>query len=257
MRIFAIPILKNKTTYYCHHKPKVTTFLTKMTNYAARKWEELSYADKQSLKGRIYVGGQNLLDKIDYQEYFLKGVPMREERGDDKSSVPLLYPSNVFTSEQIVNNLQQLLERRSPYHRKYMIYSALFVPLSATFSIVPVLPNIPLFYNLFRLYSHYKAYKGAQHLSHIIEDNRLVPTASKELINIYNGFDLNKNEVIDEQRIHNIAKKFGLTVLENDVKRARNQILEKIRKENQEKNSNSTTKVDDDDDEDNQDNLNY
>jgi hypothetical protein len=88
------------------------------------------------------------------------------------------------------------------------------------------------------------AYKGAQYLFHIIEDNRLVPTASKELINVYNGLDLNKNEIIDEQRIHNIGKKFGLIILENDVKRARNQILEKIRKENQEKNPNNN-RVDD------------
>jgi hypothetical protein len=96
MRIFAIPIIKNKTTYYCYHKPKVTTLLTKMTNYATRKWEELSTADKQSIKGRIYVGGQKLLDKMDYQEYFLKGVPMREERGDDKSSVSFFFFLYIF-----------------------------------------------------------------------------------------------------------------------------------------------------------------
>lgn len=94
MRIFAIPILKNKTTYYCHYKPKTTTFLTKMTNYATRKWEELSNADKQSLKGKIYVGGQKLLDRMDYQEYFLKGLPMREERNDDKSSVSFFFIIN-------------------------------------------------------------------------------------------------------------------------------------------------------------------
>ena len=90
MRIFAIPIIKNQTTYYCHRKPKISTVLTKITNYATKKWDELSNADKQSLKGKIYVGGQKLLDRMDYQEYFLKGIPMREERGDDKSSVSYL-----------------------------------------------------------------------------------------------------------------------------------------------------------------------
>ncbi|CAG8630334.1 2_t:CDS:2 [Funneliformis mosseae] len=234
MKIFAIPIIKNRTTYYCHHKSKKATTLTKLTNYATKKWDALSNVDKKSLKGRIYITGQRLLDKMDYQEYFLKGVPMREERGDDKSSVPLLYPSDVITPELTVDSLQRLLESRLPYHRKYMIYSALFVPLSSTFTIVPILPNIPLFYNLFRLYSHYKAYKGAQHLSHVINDKRLVPTESKELNRIYNGLDLNdSNNAIDEQRIHNIAKKFGLIALEVDVKRARHQILEKIKKESQ------------------------
>ena len=90
MRIFAIPIIKNQTTYYCHRKPKISTVLTKITNYATKKWDELSNADEQTLKGKIYVGGQKLLDRMDYQEYFLKGIPMREERGDDKSSVSYL-----------------------------------------------------------------------------------------------------------------------------------------------------------------------
>ncbi|KAG1436776.1 hypothetical protein G6F56_013414 [Rhizopus delemar] len=46
-----------------------------------------------------------------------------------------------------------------------MYYSAYWVPLSCTFVIVPLIPNIPLAYNLFRLYSHYSAYHGAHHLN--------------------------------------------------------------------------------------------
>ena len=91
MRIFAIPIIKNRITYYCHHKPKKTTALIKITNFAAKKWNELSNAEKTSLKGKIYVRGQKLLDRVDYQEYFLKGVPMREERDDHKSLVSFYY----------------------------------------------------------------------------------------------------------------------------------------------------------------------
>lgn len=56
----------------------------------------------------------------------------------------------------IQQHLQNALENRLPYHNKYMWYSAYWVPVACTFAIVPLIPNIPLAYNLFRLYSHYK-----------------------------------------------------------------------------------------------------
>nr|CAG8519178.1 6012_t:CDS:2 [Entrophospora candida] len=222
----------------CNNFDKPPTYLSKASDLAARKWKELSYAEKKSIKGRVYNAGQKLLDRMDYQEYFLKSIPIREERvvdgdvnKDDKSKVPLLYPSKVVTPNQIILNIEQLLERKIPYHRRYMIYSGLCLPLSATFTLVPILPNIPLFYNLFRLYSHYKAYKGATHLQHIINDKRLVLTDSNKLNLIYKDLDLDKS-IIDEDTIRRISKALGISVLEVDMKRARHQILERLQKDN-------------------------
>ncbi|RIB07821.1 mitochondrial K+-H+ exchange-related-domain-containing protein [Gigaspora rosea] len=264
MKIFAIPILRNHFTYYtyyCHGKPKRVTYLSKITDLATKKWDQLYHADKNSWKGKLYSTGLQLLDKIDHQEYFLKSIPLEEDvekdiplngnvdmknniqlnekkvnyETDDRNYVPLLYPSKVVNSEQIMTTLEQMLVQRLPYHRKYMIYSALCVPLTSTFTLIPVLPNIPLFYNLFRLYSHYKAFKGAQHLQFIIKDKRLTPMDSHILDQIYNGIDLNNYGILDENRIHKMAHELNVLGLDVDVKRARLQILEKIKSEPQEK----------------------
>ncbi|CAG8460473.1 3161_t:CDS:2 [Ambispora gerdemannii] len=234
MKLYVIPLLRTRYAYYCHAPPKKQTYLLKATTFAASKWEALSHAEKTSWKGRLYIAGQKLLDRMDYQEYFLKGVPLREEWS---AEVPILYPSKIVSPSQINSNLSRLLDKRLPYHRKYMFYSALFVPLSATFTIVPIIPNIPLFYNLFRLYSHYKAYKGAQHLRQLIRDNRLSPLTCEILDMIYKDLDLGEHDdserIIPEERIEAIAKHFELPVLEVDVKRARNQVLSKLIKEKQ------------------------
>jgi hypothetical protein len=57
------------------------------TAYAGRKWEGLALADRKSMKGRLYAAGQQLLDRIDYNEYFLKSVPLRKEREEGEGKV--------------------------------------------------------------------------------------------------------------------------------------------------------------------------
>ncbi|KAF9945504.1 hypothetical protein BGZ70_003772 [Mortierella alpina] len=70
---------------------------------------------------------------------------------------------------QVSAEFRTLLDHRIPYHRKYMIYSALCVPVTSLFTIVPVVPNIPFFYNAYRLWSHWKAYNGAKHLDVLVK----------------------------------------------------------------------------------------
>ncbi|CAG8588481.1 9243_t:CDS:2, partial [Acaulospora morrowiae] len=211
------------------------TLVSRATAYAAKKWEQLSHADSSSWKHKLYVNGQKLLDKMDYEEYFLKGVPLKKEINDASSKVPLLYPSKTVKPEKVTETLERLLKSRIPYHRKYMIYSGLLLPLSASFTIVPLVPNIPLFYNLFRFYSHYKAFKGAQHLQHITNDGRLIPTKSDQLNYIFDGLDLENGDVIDEDRIHMITDEFKVERLGIEVRRARHQILEKLKTESPDK----------------------
>ncbi|CAG8747210.1 1993_t:CDS:2 [Racocetra persica] len=245
MRIFAIPVLRNHFAYFCHGKPKRGTYLSKITDFAAKKWDQLYHAEKTSWKGKLYITGQQLLDRIDHQEYFLKSIPLKEEvekifsskenvnvknniqmnekggkfaaEEEKNNDVLLLYPSKVVKPEQVMTTLEQMLGQRLPYHRKYMIYSALCVPLTSTFTLIPVIPNIPLFYNLFRLYSHYKAFKGAQYLQLIISDKRLMPTDSNVLDQIYDGIDLNNCDILDENRIHRIAHEFNVLTIDVDV----------------------------------------
>lgn len=66
----------------------------------------------------------------------------------------MLYVS-LLDGPAVQHHLEHLLQVKEPYHKKYMYYSAYWVPVACTFAIVPLIPNIPLAYNLFRLYSHY------------------------------------------------------------------------------------------------------
>jgi hypothetical protein len=66
-----------------------------------------------------------------------------------------LYPSSL-KEPQVQAEFEALLKQRIPYHRKNMMYSASCVPVTSLFTLVPFVPNIPLFYNAFRLWSHWK-----------------------------------------------------------------------------------------------------
>jgi hypothetical protein len=69
--------------------------------------------------------------------------------------VPVHHPSSI-DSAIIKELLQTAVEHRLPYHKKYMYYSAYWIPAALSFAVVPLIPNIPLAYNAFRLYSHFK-----------------------------------------------------------------------------------------------------
>lgn len=66
-----------------------------------------------------------------------------------------MYPSSLKEA-QVHAEFKTLVDQRIPYHRKHMIYSAMWVPVTSLFTIVPLVPNIPLFYNAYRLWSHWK-----------------------------------------------------------------------------------------------------
>lgn len=118
------------------------------------------------------------------------------------------------------HDLEKLLKERVPYHKKYMYYSAYWVPLSCTFVIVPLIPNIPLAYNLFRLYSHYKAYKGADHLNDLMNNGLVIYEQDKQLDAILDNkrFVTAADIKFPEQAKDEFkAKKPNLKLLEQDL----------------------------------------
>ncbi|OAD67358.1 hypothetical protein PHYBLDRAFT_189089 [Phycomyces blakesleeanus NRRL 1555(-)] len=221
MRIFAIPILRNRWAYYCHSTLPSTSRLTKAVDWSSKKWEGLGEAKPDSWKRKLYDQGTGLMNQLDYQEWFLKSVPVKEHLEQPLRVAKVLHPSSL-TDSQIQDNLDALLKEKEPYHKKYMYYSAYWVPLSCTFVVVPLVPNIPLFYNLFRLYSHYKgllvsvsvsvfivlrmfviyytflsffcllsvAYKGAQHLEFLSYHNCLRYSSNPQIDEILSGVKL-------------------------------------------------------------------
>ncbi|KAF9348897.1 hypothetical protein BGX26_012740 [Mortierella sp. AD094] len=120
------------------------------------------------MKIKLYTAGTTMLEKLEHHETFLKEVPAKKDV-TITTMVPFVYPSSMKET-QVHTDMKALIEQRMPYHRKYMIYSALCIPVTSLFIIVPLVPNIPLFYNTFRLWSHWKAYNGAKHLDTLMKN---------------------------------------------------------------------------------------
>ncbi|KAG0288591.1 hypothetical protein BGZ96_007688 [Linnemannia gamsii] len=173
MRIFLVPLSRRAHALHCHStlaKPS-SSYLNRATVFASKKWEELSQAKPDSMKRKLYSAGTTMLEKIEHRETFFKEVPAKEDV-TITTMVPFMYPSSLKEAE-VHAEFKTLVDQRIPYHRKYMIYSAMWVPVTSLFVIVPLVPNIPLFYNAYRLWSHWKAYNGAKHLDFLIKNGSI------------------------------------------------------------------------------------
>ncbi|KAF9360445.1 hypothetical protein BGX34_007769 [Mortierella sp. NVP85] len=146
---------------HCHstHTPSSASYLNRSTAWAGNKWESLSTAKPETMKYKLHGAGSRMLEKLEHQEIFLK-------------EVPFLYPSSL-KEPHVQAEFEALLKQRIPYHRKNMMYSASWVPVTSLFTLVPFVPNIPLFYNTFRLWSHWKAYHGAKHLETLLKNGSI------------------------------------------------------------------------------------
>lgn len=133
-----------------------------------------------------------------------------------------MHHPSILKSESLESELKELLDQRVPYHKKYMKYSAYWVPISCTFVIVPLVPNIPLAYNLFRLYSHYKAYKGAEHLKSLSDYGSLEYAPNSAIDGVLNNIEFTHANDLKfpkqvEQAFIDSPKKPNLISLEEDV----------------------------------------
>ncbi|KAG1148500.1 hypothetical protein G6F37_002568 [Rhizopus arrhizus] len=219
MRIYAIPILKNRWAYYCHSTVSTTSKLTKAVNWSSKKWEQFGKADPTTWKRKLYNRGSHFMNQVDYQEWFLKSVPAKYELQEPLKNVLVNYPK-VLEGSDVQRDLESLLKDRVNYHKKYMYYSAYWVPLSCTFVIVPLIPNIPLAYNLFRLYSHYKAYHGADSLSSLVNQGQLTYQQDEQLnalLNQHSFVSSDDLEFSQEIRQGFLEKKPNLKLLEHDL----------------------------------------
>lgn len=79
MRVFAVPILRDRWAYYCHSTLPSTSRLSRAVEWSSKKWEQLGEAEPKTWKRRLYDSGTHLMNQLDYQEWFLKNVPMKEE----------------------------------------------------------------------------------------------------------------------------------------------------------------------------------
>ncbi|KAJ1946583.1 hypothetical protein GGF37_001079 [Kickxella alabastrina] len=185
MRIFVIPITRTRWALHCHPTNSVPTRITKWAIVAHDKWSKWSTYPRDSWRGKIYAYGETLMDKIDFREYFLKEIPTKSE-GALMTKMDIIAPSIIGQSE-ILQELRALAVMQDPYHGKWMKYCCYMLPVSSLFTLVPIIPNFPFFYNLFRVYSHYKARHGARHLLHFLDSGAYEVVHDSELSRWYTG----------------------------------------------------------------------
>ncbi|CDS02253.1 uncharacterized protein SPSC_02635 [Sporisorium scitamineum] len=181
-------------------------FTTRMLNKASAFWIDLGRTDHKSTfdwKRRTYVLGERLMDRIEYQEWALKGIdpamgphlirrkPKDADTNESTSGipkldhVPLLYPSSLLEPQRLLKSLKNLTDHRTPHHYRRFWYCVVGMPITVPFALVPVVPNLPFFYLVYRAWSHWKAYKSSQYLSTLIAQDLVRPTESKELDSIF------------------------------------------------------------------------
>lgn len=158
-------------------------------------------------KRRTYAAGEKLMDRIEYQEWALKGVDpglgpslrpgtrrdtasssSKEEGNDTAASspsrpttLPLLYPSTLVQPQSLLHSLTHLTTHRTPHHRTRLLYCVLGMPLTIPFALVPIVPNLPFFYLVWRAWSHWKAWKASEYLGGLLEGGRVEVMPSSEV----------------------------------------------------------------------------
>ncbi|KAL7423957.1 hypothetical protein Q5752_001542 [Cryptotrichosporon argae] len=158
---------------------------------ASDQWLKLGQKDKNSWMYWFYHRGEKLMDRIEYEEWALKGVVEgqgvkidKDGKVVDRIEIPLLRPT-IMDVPPLLPKLHRSLLHRIPFHRKMMIRFLVGSPLTWPFALLPVVPNFPLFYVLWRAWSHYKAYRGATYLDALIKAGLIVEKPSAKLDEIY------------------------------------------------------------------------
>ncbi|KAL9932185.1 hypothetical protein V8E36_008957 [Tilletia maclaganii] len=186
---------------------------SRLSARASAFWLSLGAPNTKSTfdwKRRTYNLGERIMDRIEYEEWALKGIdpalapsikhPTKHQsdaqqstdsvtKVQEQTNIPLLYPPSLLQPNALLSSLRTLTEHRTPYHRKRMWVCLIGAPLTAPFALVPVIPNLPFFYLAWRAWSHWKAYQSSAYLTELIAQNRLVPTPSKQLDDVFTSLE--------------------------------------------------------------------
>ena len=138
-------------------------FMTRMLNKASAFWIDLGRTDQKSTfdwKRRTYVVGERLMDRIEYQEWALKGIDpamgphllsgqakeLTAEQSDSGipklNHVPLLYPSSLLEPERLLKSLKNLTDHRTPHHYRRFWYCVVGMPITIPFALLRKYQNM-------------------------------------------------------------------------------------------------------------------
>ncbi|GAA5894907.1 hypothetical protein JCM8208_006103 [Rhodotorula glutinis] len=155
-----------------------------------------------------------------------------------RESVELLYPPSLLPDEKaLLEALKAQLDHREPHHRGLMYRCLILSPLTWPFAIIPIVPNLPLFYVLWRAWSHFRAWKATQYLGSLIGSPSLRLKPSPELDDIYSSSTSHAvgDLLLTMERVPLLVKRFKMTDEESkELERAVGQSEARLRQAREE-----------------------
>mmetsp|Transcript_11174 Transcript_11174/g.33513 ORF Transcript_11174/g.33513 Transcript_11174/m.33513 type:complete len:334 (-) Transcript_11174:431-1432(-) len=121
------------------------------------QWEKLSEAEPWSLKGRLYKLARIVIDGEGVTDTFLKTLPAKTDH------YQIIYPSNI--PERYVRRRTRLFLQQQEYYQRcrQIMWGVLAVPTIPLF-VIPLLPNIPMYYAGYKVWCHTRALNGCRKL---------------------------------------------------------------------------------------------
>lgn len=219
MKIMAVPLARNANparvpylTYIAYSTAKgerkrsaSLPLSQRIVAQASRAWSNLGRTDSRSLfdwKRRVFLLGERIMDKIEYEEWALKGIDqalgpsirrlvMSHQRSPhaEPNRLSLLYPPSLVSPTSVIESIRRMVSHRQPLHSWQILYSTVGIVVSSPLFLIPAIPNLPAYYLMWRVWSHYRAYLACKSVSSLLERNLmdLIPDAKLDEICTQDG----------------------------------------------------------------------
>ena len=146
MRLFLLPISTRRTLIYCQklnqQLSNEQSYVDKVTNKASATWVKWEKFESGWQK-KVTQYGNKLFQRIPYEEWGLKSIPplsaqRKSSELEGKKNVDVAFPSSIIKGESIFDTVTKLGTERQAFHRKWMIWSIVGMPISAPVALIPV-----------------------------------------------------------------------------------------------------------------------
>lgn len=146
MRLFLVPISTRRALIYArplqNEASRELSLLDKATGKAAKTWASWEEA-KGGWKKHLVTWGNRVQQRIPFEEWGLKSIPsLTSQRRSDEThgtkKIDVLFPGNAVRLEKLPSVLHTIATERQEFHRKKMIWSLGFAPITAPFALVPM-----------------------------------------------------------------------------------------------------------------------
>ncbi|KAI0036548.1 mitochondrial K+-H+ exchange-related-domain-containing protein [Vararia minispora EC-137] len=207
--------------YYFQTAPRPAdqppSLANRITSKAASLWARFGNAPEGNWRRRLFGYGERLVDKIEFEELALSSLdpsmgPTTTSAG--AAAIALVHPS--FIGFAPVGHLESLLAHRAPKHRRGFWTWVAIAPLTAPFTLVPVIPNLPFFYAAWRAWSHYRAWKASEYLEGLVKRGLVEAQADAALDAVYaeetggKEGDGEERVMLSRSGVERIGRTFGL-----------------------------------------------